>query len=104
MRITVDSGAADNVTPVDSFPEVPLRSNHYSKSGKYFLTANRQKVYIKGEKTVLVRTKENQLRKMTFQVADVSKTLLSCKKAAGSSTHDMLADCIVGCASAHSVP
>ena len=55
--MTVESGAADNVVPRDAFPEVPLKQNHWSKTGKYFLTANGAKVYIHGAKTLLARTR-----------------------------------------------
>ena len=81
VEVTMDSGAADNVCPVTAFPGIPLVPNRNSQQGKYYLAANRQKVYVLGEKSVVMRTQEGQLRRITFQVCKVGKILISCGKA-----------------------
>ena len=76
----MDSGAAGNVAPSSAFPEIPLEESELSKNGRCFLTANKQKVHILGQKTVLIRTKEGCRRRITFQIADIGKVLVSVKK------------------------
>ena len=47
-----------------------------------FLHMRLTKVFVKGEKTILLKTEEGQLRKICFQMASVGKALVSVNKAA----------------------
>ena len=60
-KATVDSGAADNVLPREAFTDIPTTERDNSRTGKYFLTASRDKVYVYGEKHLVVRAQEGQL-------------------------------------------
>ena len=78
--ITVDSGAGNNVAPRNAFPWARLEPNDDSRAGRYYTTANGTKVYVLGEKTIVIRTIEGILKKMKFHIADVSRILASVGK------------------------
>ena len=78
--VTVDSGAADNVIPKGMFPDVPLQESPGSVKGQYWVSAKGGKIYNLGQKVIEFVTEEGHAYKITFQVADVTKPLLSAYK------------------------
>ena len=78
--VTVDSGAGANVAPKDAFPWIELQENDDSRSGRYYTTANGKRVYVLGEKTIIITSKEGVVKKMKFQIADVTRILASVRK------------------------
>jgi len=78
--ITFDSGAAANVIPKDMFPDVPLEESEGSKKGQYWVSAKGGKIYNLGEKRIEFETDEGNKYVVIFQVADVTKPLLSAFK------------------------
>ena len=79
VRITVDSGAAESVSPVDFFEEFMLDP---VKPGKQMRLVNASggKINHIGERKVALRTGENRLIGLPFQVCDVKKPLVSVKR------------------------
>ena len=82
ITVTVDSGAANNVAPKNAFPWVKLEENDDSRNGRYYTTANGKRVYVLGEKTVTIRSKEGVIKKIKFQICDVTRILASVSKIA----------------------
>ncbi len=79
VRITVDSGAAESVSPVDFFEEFMLDP---VKPGKQMRLVNASggKINHIGERKVALRTGEIRLIGLPFQVCDVKKPLVSVKR------------------------
>ena len=75
--ITLDSGAAANVIPKDMFPDLPLEESEGSRRGQYWISAKGGKIYNLGQKKVEFETDEGNKYVVVFQVADVTKPLLS---------------------------
>ena len=74
--LVIDSGAAETVIPTDWCANYPTRQGDGSKNGRYYTAANGEPVYNRGEKTLLLASRDgSDLRKMTFQCADVHKAL-----------------------------
>jgi hypothetical protein len=82
ITITVDSGAGNNVAPKNAFPWAKLEENEDSRRGRYYTTANGKRVYVLGQKTITVRTANGKMKRMTFQIADVTRILASVTKIA----------------------
>ena len=80
ISVTIDSGAGNNVAPKNSFPWMPMQENEDSRRGRYYTTANGKKVYVLGEKTITIRSKEGIIKKMKFQICDVTRILGSVGK------------------------
>ena len=80
ITITIDSGAGNNVAPKLAFPSVEMQQNEDSRNGRYYTTANGKPAYVLGEKVVLIRSKEGALKKMKFQMCDVTRVLGSVSK------------------------
>ena len=80
ISVTIDSGAGNNVAPKNSFPWIPMQENEDSRRGRYYTTANGKKVYVLGEKVVTIRSKEGIIKKMKFQICDVTRILGSVGK------------------------
>ena len=79
--LVVDSGAAETVIPRTWFPSHRAVESEGSKHGVFYTTANGSTVENEGEKTLLMSTSDGaQLRKVTFQVANVNKALGSVSK------------------------
>ena len=78
--LTMDSGAGNNVAPRNAFPWIALEPNDDSRAGKYYLAANGKRVYVLGEKVVTLRMPDGRIKKMRFQIADVTRVLVSIGK------------------------
>ena len=77
MRITVDSGAAESVIPVD---EIMNYSKQPRSVEEYFQTASGEAIRNEGEQRIPVVTPSGLLKAMTFQACDVTKPLASVKR------------------------
>ena len=77
MTITLDSGASDNVLPSGWLPNIPIKPSPGSVKGQFWLAANGSKVYNEGSKTVHLRIVSGRRLTVEFQVAAVTKPLLS---------------------------
>ena len=53
IRVQVDSGAIDTVTPKETAQGIPLKPTEASKSGKAYMAANGSRVANYGEKRVV---------------------------------------------------
>ncbi len=82
IELTIDSGAGNNVAPNSVFPWIPLQANEKSRLGRYYITANGKKVYVLGEKVVPMKMKDGKMKKIRFQIADVTKILVAVSKIA----------------------
>ena len=79
--MVIDSGAAETVLPLSWFKDHKIMETDASRSGVYYRTANGEKVYNKGEKTLtMCHFEGSHHRDMTFQVANVHKALGSANK------------------------
>ena len=78
--ITSDSGAADTVAPEELFTDYPLEESPGSKANVWYVGAGGQRIRNKGQRTILMLTREKRLRWLTVQVAKVKKTLGSVSK------------------------
>ena len=76
----VDSCAADHVAPTGMFPDVPIIETEASKNGKTYAAANGGEIKNEGEKVIPFTTNEGFQKKARFQVAKVTKVLLSASK------------------------
>ena len=74
---TIDSGCVDHVVPKDYLQDVELEPSPMSKAGKSYRSATSEGIPNLGQKNVKVKTKEGQKKKMTLQVANVTKPLFS---------------------------
>ena len=83
ITLTIDSGAGNNVAPKNAFPWIKLQENDDSRSGRFYTTANGKRVYVMGEKVVTIKTMEGVIKKMKFQIADVTRILASVGKITG---------------------
>ena len=77
MRITVDSGAAESVIPLDEVANYAPRPHAVEE---FFQTAPGEAIRNEGEQKIPVVTPSGQLRGMTFQACDVTKPLASVKR------------------------
>ena len=73
---TSDSGASDTVAPEDLFQDYPLKPSPGSIADLWYVGAGGQRIKNRGQRTILVMTKEKKLRWITVQVAAVKKTLI----------------------------
>ena len=80
ITVTADSGAGNNVAPKDAFPWIKLEENDDSRNGRYYTTANGKRVYVLGQKTIVIKTKEGIMKTMVFQICDVTRILASVGK------------------------
>ena len=79
--MVIDSGAAETVLPLSWFQSHSITETEASRSGVYYTTANGEKVYNKGEKTLtMCHFEGSEQRNMTFQCANVHKALGSANK------------------------
>ena len=78
--LSLDSAAAANVLPKWMFPEIPLEPSPCPRRGQYWLSANGKKIYNLGQKLIKFRTAEGHRMEVMFQIADVTKPLLSAQK------------------------
>ena len=80
LSMTSDSCAGDTVGPEDEYPDYPPEESPGSIRGLHYVAAGGNKIKNKGQKKVLILTKEKQLRWVTVQIAQVKKTLASVSK------------------------
>ena len=74
--LVVDSGAGETVLPSEWLPAHDVAESPGSRSNEYYTTADGNKVYNEGQKSVVVSCMDgSQQRSMTFQVAPVHKAL-----------------------------
>ena len=85
----VDSAAIDSVIPVPMLPHIKLQPSRRSLAGKQYISANDKEIKNHGEKKVAFQTMEKLNKAIMFQMADVSRVLISVDKlnAAGSDVH-----------------
>ena len=75
LGITSDSGAADTVAPEELFTDYPLEDSPASLANVWYVGAGGQRIKNKGQRKILILTREKLLRWITVQVARVKKTL-----------------------------
>lgn len=80
MTLTADSGASDTVLPKGTCEHVPTEPSPGSVAGVRYEVASGETIPNEGQKHVEVVTEDGQQRKITMQVCDVNKALLSIKK------------------------
>ena len=82
ISIAVDSGACDNVIGPNELPEYEdmIRETPASKAGDDFVSASGDVIPNYGELKVMMVTREQTTRGMTFQAAGVAKPLGSVKR------------------------
>ena len=73
ITVTADSGAGNNVAPKNAFPWIKLEENDDSRNGRYYTTANGKRVYVLGQKTIVIKTREGIMKTMVFQICDVTR-------------------------------
>ena len=77
-KITIDSGAAESVLPVDAVPNETLVEGEAKRRGVRYIAANGGKMDNLGEKKVRFRRDgSDAVNSITFQVTDVGKPLAS---------------------------
>ena len=77
MEVLVDSGAAATVVPEKLLPDHAIRQGSAARRGVHYLAADGGRIPNLGELDVQFLTREQHRCSMTFQVADVSKPILS---------------------------
>ena len=89
LAAVVDSGAAENVFPVDACSHVKLSSTHRSETGMGFRGAGGERNRNHGQRKFKVRMTDGHVAGSTWQVADVQRPLMTVAKmvAAGNRVH-----------------
>ena len=77
VKSIVDSGASAPVAPPSMLPNVTVRESPGSKRGQKFSSASKHKLRNLGEQRILACTEEGETTEVLFQVADISKPLVS---------------------------
>ena len=80
LEMAVDSGATETVISEDMVQAVKTKEGMASKRGVVYETANGETIPNLGEKQFVAESEEGTRKKITAQVADVNKGLLSVKK------------------------
>ena len=80
IEVVLDSGAADSVCPKDMCPQFGVEDSEASKAGVYYTSANGGKLYNLGQTHVPICLDNGARTLATFQVADVSRPLMSVSK------------------------
>ena len=92
MEVAVDSGACDTVMPL-SICDFQILPSYQSRNKMAYEVANGESIPNLGERPCIIRTPGSwQERKITFQVADVHKPLLSISRAADAGFNCTLTD------------
>ena len=76
----LDSGAADSVCPRTMAPHFAIKDTESSRAGVYYTAADGGRISNVGETTVPVALENGIRTSATFQVADVSRPLMSVGK------------------------
>lgn len=77
VKSIMDSGASAPVAPPDMLPNVTVRESAGSKRGQKFSSASKHKLKNLGEQRILACTEEGEDMEILFQIADISKPLVS---------------------------
>ena len=80
FELAVDSGASETVVPEDMINSAEIRDGAASRRGVQYEVANGVKLPNLGEKRFIGTTAEGIQRKLTAQVCNVNKGLLSVMK------------------------
>ena len=92
IDVTVDSGACVTVMPAGLCPGINIHENDLSRNGVEYEVANGEPIYNLGERRCEVMTLGSMIpKRITFQIADVHKPLLSI-----TACSDMGYDCYLG--------
>ena len=75
FKVTIDSGAADNVMPEGMLPYLKTEDGH--KKGVEYIVATGNPTPNKGERRVRAVTEQGQFINFLIQVTDVNKILIS---------------------------
>ena len=79
-KITIDSGAAESVMPVDMLKEIQLRESEGSRKGISYIAANGGRMPNMGERKVHFKTDTGSESSVVFQVTHARKPLASVSK------------------------
>ena len=83
IEVTVDSGACDTVMPLSLCTDITLLESDQQRSGLEYEVANGASIPNEGERRCLMMTRgAHTPKRITFQVAEVHKSLLSITRAA----------------------
>ena len=92
IEITVDSGACETVMPMSLCRGISVLTSKQQVEGVEYEVANGETIPNLGERRCLMMTSgSQQCKKISFQIADVHKPLLSISKVA-----DLGFDCVLG--------
>ena len=80
IEVVLDSGAADSVCPKEMCPQYAVEDSDASRAGVYYTGANGGKLYNLGQTHVPVALDNGARAMATFQVAEVSRPLMSVSK------------------------
>ena len=80
IEVVLDSGAADSVCPREMCPQYAVEDSDASRAGVYYTGANGGKLYNLGQTHVPVALDNGARAMATFQVAEVSRPLMSVSK------------------------
>lgn len=74
-KITIDSGAAESVMPVEFLKAQPMEATSEDKKKARYIAANGDVMYNAGQKKVKFKTKDGNISSITFQATGVRKPL-----------------------------
>ena len=83
IQITIDSGAAESVSPSEAYQQYPTEESEGSRRGVRYVTANGDRIPNEGQKRLALMTEGGQQRGMTFQVCEVNRPLGSVSRICG---------------------
>ena len=73
--ITIDSGAAESVMPLEACKNYPVEEGPQKRMGVFYVAANGEELDNEGERRIAFATEHGGSRSMTFQVTNVNKVL-----------------------------
>ena len=77
VESVVDSGASQPVAPPTMAPNVPIVPSEGSRRGQRYTSASKHRLANLGEQSICACTEEGDMTGVKFQIADVSKPLVS---------------------------
>ena len=80
LEFIVDSGASETVVGEGMLENVPVKAGQASKRGVQYETANGERIANLGEQSFAAHTAEGSARRVTAQVCEVNKALLSVRR------------------------
>ena len=90
--ITIDSGAAESVMPVEMCQNYPVVEGMQKRMGVYYVAANGKEMDNEGERKNSFSTRHGGNRNMTFQVTEVTKALGSVSRLCSRSASGLQSD------------